>query len=53
MTKFSLKMFKIMTSLRSSKCLKITVEFMFTTQKANACCPWTACSVFDSKYLFG
>ena len=24
----------------------------FTTQKANACSPWTACSVFDWKYLF-
>ena len=45
-------MFKIMRSLRSSKCLKTTVELTFTTQKANACSPWTACSVFDWKYLF-
>ena len=41
-----------MRSLRSSKCLKTTVELTFTTQKANACSPWTACSVFDWKYLF-
>ena len=51
-TNFSFKMFKIMRSLRSSKCLKTTVELTFTTQKANACSPWTACSVFDWKYLF-
>ena len=42
-----------MRSLRSSKCLKTTVELTFTTQKANACSPWTACSVFNWKYLFG
>ena len=30
-----------MKSLRSSKCLKTTVELTFTTQKANACSPWT------------
>ena len=41
-----------MRSLRSSKCLKTTVELTFTTQKANACSPWTACSVFNWKYLF-
>ena len=35
--------------MRSSKCLKI---LMFTTQKTNACSPWTACSVFDWKYHF-
>ena len=35
-----------MRSLRSSKCLK-TVELTFTTQKANALSPWTACSVFN------
>ena len=51
-TNFSFKMFKIMRSLRSSKCLKTTVELTFTTQKANACSPWTACSVFNWKYLF-
>ena len=34
-----------MTSLRSSKCLKTTVELKFTIQKANACSPWTACSI--------
>ena len=45
-------MFKIMRFLRSSKCLKTTVELTFTTQKANACSPWTACSVFDWKYPF-
>ena len=28
------------------------VELKFTTQKANACSPWTAFSVFDWKYLF-
>ena len=38
--------------MRSSKCLKTTVELTFTTQKANACSPWTACSVFNWKYLF-
>ena len=51
-TNFSFKMFKIIRSLRSSKCLKTTVELTFTTQKANACSPWTACSVFNWKYLF-
>ena len=30
-----------MRSLRSSKCLKTTVELTFTTQKANAGSPWT------------
>ena len=40
-----------MRSLRSSKCLKTTVELTFSTQKANACSPWTACSVFNWKYL--
>ena len=41
-----------MKSLRPSKCLKRTVELTFTTEKANACSPWTACSVFDWEYLF-
>ena len=49
MTKYSFKMLKIMRFLRSSKCLETTVELTFTTQKANACSPWTARSVFDSK----
>ena len=52
MTKFSFKMFKIMRSLISSKCLKITVELTFITQKENACGPWTTCSVFNWEYLF-
>ena len=38
-----------MRSLRSSKSLKTTVELMFTAQKANACSPWTACSVLHWK----
>ena len=29
------------------KMCKTTVEVTFTTQKANACSPWTACSVFN------
>ena len=41
-----------MRFLRSSKCSKTTAELTFTTQKANTCCPWTACSVFDWKYAF-
>ena len=45
-------MFKIMRPLRSSKCLKTPVELTFTTEKTNACNPWTACSVFDWEYLF-
>ena len=45
-------MFKIMTSLGYWKCLKTTIELTFTTQKANACSPWTACSVFNWKYRF-
>ena len=49
---FSFRMFKIMRSLTSSKCLKTTVHLTFTTQKANARSPWTACSVFNWKYLF-
>ena len=43
---FFCQMFKIMKSLRSSKCLT------FATQKANACSTWTAFSVFDWNYLF-
>ena len=39
-----------MRSLRSSECSKTTDKLMFTTQKANACSPWTACSVFNWKY---
>ena len=35
-----------MRSLRSSKCLKTTVELTFTAQKANAISSWTAYSVF-------
>ena len=42
----------MMRSLRSSKSVKTTVELTFNTQKANACRPWAAGSVFDSKYLF-
>ena len=45
-------MFKIVIFLRSSKFSKETVELTFTTQKSNACSPWTACSVSDWKYLF-
>ena len=33
--------------MKPSKRLKTTTELTFTTQKANACGPWTACSVFD------
>ena len=36
-------MFKIIRFLRSSKCLETSVESTFTTQKAKACSPWTAC----------
>ena len=42
-----------MRYLRSSKCLKTTVELTFTTQKANTCSPWTACSIFDLIPLLG
>ena len=45
-------MSKIMRSLRSSKCLKTTVELTLTTEKANACSRWTACSVFNWKYFY-
>ena len=46
-------MFKTIRSLRSSKCLKTTLPLtFFTAQKANACSPWTACSVLNWKYLF-
>ena len=38
-----------MIFLRFSKCLKTTFELTFTTQKANACSPWTTCSVFNWK----
>ena len=41
-----------MSSLRSSQFLKTIVQLIFTTQKVNACSPWTACSVFNWKYLF-
>ena len=44
--------FKIIRSLISPKCLKTTVQLTFTTQKANACSPWTAWSIFYWKYLF-
>ena len=36
MINFSFKMFKIMRSLRFSKCLKTTVELTFTIQKVSA-----------------
>ena len=45
-TNFSSKIIKIM---RSSKCLKTTVELTFTAQKANACSPCTTFSVFTFK----
>ena len=51
-TNFFFKIFKIIRSLRYSNCLKTTVELMFATQKASTCSPWTACSVFNWKYLF-
>ena len=51
-TNFSFKMFKIMRFFRSSKCSKTIVELTFTAQKAKACSPWTACSVFNWKYPF-
>ena len=51
-TNSSFKMLKRMRFLRSSKCSKTTVELKFTKQKANACSPWTSCSVFDWKYPF-
>ena len=41
-----------MRYLRSLKCSRTTIELTFTTQKANAWSPWTACSVFDWKYPF-
>ena len=53
MINFSFKMFKIMRSLRSSKCLKTTVELMFTTQKGKVCSSWNACYVFNWQYFFG
>ena len=34
------------------KMFKTAAELTFTTQKANGCSPWTACSVFNWKYLF-
>ena len=43
-------MFKTIRSLGSSKCLKTTVGLTFTTQEANTCIPWTACSVFNWKF---
>ena len=33
--------------------LKTTVELTFTAQKANACSPWTACSVSTRNTFFG
>ena len=38
--------------MRSSECSQTTIESTFTTLKANACSPWTGCSVFDWKYAF-
>ena len=37
--------FKITGFLRYSKCSRITSELTFTTRKANACSPWTACFI--------
>ena len=45
-------MIKIMRFLRSLKYSKTSIELKFTTQKAETCSPWTACSVFDWKYRF-
>ena len=47
----TLLMFKIMKFLRSSKCLKTTVELTFTTQKANTRSSWTACSALNWTYM--
>ena len=33
--------------MKPSKRLETTTQLTFITQKANACSPWTACSVFD------
>ena len=44
---FLFQIFKIMRFLRSLKYSKTTVELTFTTQKANACSPSTAFSVFN------
>ena len=49
---FFSSMFTIMRSLRSSKCLRTTVESTFTTKKTKACSSSTASSVFDWKYFF-
>ena len=51
-TNFPFKMFKMMSSVRSSKCLKTTFELRFITKNTKDCSPWTACSVFDWKYVF-
>ena len=51
-TNFSFKMFKIMRFLRPPECCKTIVELTSLTQRANACSPWTACSVFYWKYPF-
>ena len=52
-TNFSFKLFKKLRSLRSSKCFQTTVELTFPTQKASACNPWTARSLFNWKYFLG
>ena len=49
MTNYSFKISKTIKSLRYSKSLKLAIELTFTIQKANACSPWTSCSVFNWK----
>ena len=51
-TNFSFKMFKVMRSLRPSKCLKATVELTSTTKKANACSPWSNCFCYQLEIPF-
>ena len=41
-----------MTSLRSLKCLKATVQLTFTTQKTNACSPWDYLFCFQVEIPF-
>ena len=44
-------MFQIMRSLRSWKCLTTTVGLTFTSPKANAYSPWTACSATGNAFF--
>ena len=52
-TNYSFKVFKIWDFWDLQNVHKTTVELTFTTQKANACSPWTVCLFLTGNILLG